>query len=117
LDVLDAQTVANIKSVSLETGFSLSHAAIMGNAARPVKSARQASPRRCPARVQFKSIKAGSWKEGRQAATLTLPPIPAPTLASDGGAPAPKRVSTEFFPESMLDLRTEVATCCWVLPA
>jgi hypothetical protein len=32
-DVLDAETVANIKSVLLETGFSLSHAAIMGNAA------------------------------------------------------------------------------------
>src|ERR1700759_3949398 len=60
----------------------------------------------------------GSGPPGRtgQAEMLRLPPMPAPTLASEGD-PAPSRVSTEDFSASRFDFRTEVAICCWVLPA
>src|ERR1700761_8245677 len=47
---------------------------------------------------------------------LRLPPTPGPTLASEGD-PAPSRVRTEDFSASRFDFRTEVAICCWVLPA
>ena len=48
---------------------------------------------------------------------LRLPPIPAPTLASDGDDPDPRMVRTDDLSASMFDFRTEVAICCWVLPA
>src|ERR1700735_5699544 len=52
-----------------------------------------------------------------QDATVRFPPIPAPTLASEGCDPDPRMVRTEDLSASMFDFRTEVATCCWVLPA
>src|ERR1700727_2408451 len=44
---------------------------------------------------------------------LRLPPIPAPTLASDGDDPDPRMVRTDDLSASMFDFRTEVAICCW----
>src|SRR5271168_869241 len=43
--------------------------------------------------------------------------MPAPTLASEGCDPDPRMVRTEDLSASMFDFRTEVAICCWVLPA
>src|SRR6516162_4602645 len=54
--------------------------------------------------------------EDLQALTLTLPPIPGPTLASEG-EPASSRVSTVAFSESRFDFNSVVATCNCVLPA
>src|ERR1700674_1278525 len=54
-----------------------------------------------------------------QADTLRLPPMPAPTLASDEAFcwAAPNSVKTADFSESALDFRRVAATCICVLPA
>src|ERR1700722_19758218 len=79
-----------------EAGSSLSHAATAGDAAEAM--GRQA-------------------REGRQADTSRLPPIPGPILAGDGGDPAPRMVRTADFSASRFCFRTVVATCDWLLPA
>ena len=47
---------------------------------------------------------------------MTLPPIPGPTLASEGVS-TPRMARTVDFSASMFDFRTVVAICARVFPA